>query len=66
MSEGGGEYTLEETLTQGKGTFNGWNPRSPKVTVTMEREGGEERKKGGGRKGSTEPWIVSNCDPRNR
>jgi hypothetical protein len=45
MSEGGGEYTLEETLTQGKGTFNGWNLRSPKVTVTMEREGGEERRK---------------------
>jgi hypothetical protein len=33
---------------EGKGMFGGWTARSPEVAATMERDGREGRKKGGG------------------
>jgi hypothetical protein len=46
-----GEYTLGESLTEGKWTFGGQTVRSSMVAVGVEREEREGRKKeGGGRK----------------
>jgi hypothetical protein len=46
MSGGGEGVYLGESLTEEKGSFGGRTRRLPKVVVEMEREGGEERKKG--------------------
>jgi hypothetical protein len=61
-----GEYTLGESLMEGKGTFGSRNSRSSEVGATIEREGGEERKKKGrgGRKGSSTPLCPEGRQPR--
>jgi hypothetical protein len=40
-----GEYTLDESLTEGKRVYCSQTDKSPEVTTRLEREGGEERKR---------------------
>jgi hypothetical protein len=58
----GREYTLGESLTEGKWAFDGQTARSPEVAAAMEREGREGRKKGGeGRKVRPKHYAPEVC-----
>jgi hypothetical protein len=59
------EYTLKKSFMESNASFGGRNSGSPEVVATMERYGGEERKKGeGGKKSSTELLCSEGRQPQ--
>jgi hypothetical protein len=57
-----GEYTLDESLTEGKRVYCSQTDKSPEVTTRLEREREEEKEKGRGeRKNRTTCYARKNA-----